>query len=99
MFLQFLDLYGNPVHVRPELVAALRGIAVTWEGKPRAATLILMNNRETFRLRGDVDAIRDGIYAWMLERSVARIKLGIDPDGPVHVTGPSVAQADEGASY
>lgn len=64
MFLQFLDLYGNPVYVRPERVDALRGIATTWEGTSRAATLIVMTNRETFRLRGHVDTIKDGIDAW-----------------------------------
>jgi len=69
LFLQFLDLYGNPVYVRPERVDALRGIAVTWESKPRAATLIVMTNRETFRVRGHVDAVKDGIDAWLAEHA------------------------------
>lgn len=70
MYLQFLDLYGNPVYLRPERVDALRGVAVTWDGKPRAATLILMTNRETFRVRGLVDVVHDAIVAWHNEQAL-----------------------------
>jgi hypothetical protein len=64
LFLQFLDLYGNPVYLRPERVDALRGIAVTHEGSLRAGTMVLMANRETFRLRGHVDTISAAISEW-----------------------------------
>ncbi|MGZ6199159.1 MAG: hypothetical protein ACXWNL_16105 [Vulcanimicrobiaceae bacterium] len=73
MYLQFLDLYGNPVYVRPERVDALRGVSTLWEGKPRAATLIVMTNRETFRVRGLVDVVHDAIVAWHKERTPAVI--------------------------
>lgn len=72
MYLQFLDLYGNPIYVRPERVDALRGVAEAWEGSRRAATLIVMTNRDTFRVRGHVDTIKDGIEAWHAERTLAQ---------------------------
>jgi hypothetical protein len=61
LFVQFLDLYGSPVYVRPDRVVALKGIAVTWAGEPKRGTLIVLDNREVFRVRGDVDAIKDGV--------------------------------------
>jgi hypothetical protein len=63
LFLQFLDLYGNPVYVRPERVDALRGIAVTHEGRPKAGTLIVLTNREAFRVRDQVDMVMVAIEA------------------------------------
>jgi hypothetical protein len=67
LYLQFLDLYGNPTYVRPERVDALRGIPVTFEGRPCAGTLLVMTNRETFRVRGHVDTIHDALVAWHTE--------------------------------
>lgn len=84
MFLQFLDLYGNPVYVRPERVDGLRGVSVSWEGKPRAATFIVLSNRETFRVRGHVDTIMGAIEAWYadpIEPSVAQpVSPSVDPN-------------------
>lgn len=89
MFLQFLDLYGNPVYVRPERIEALRGVAVTWEGRPKAATLIVMTNRETFRVRGLVDAVHDAIVAWH-EANTPKLVLG----DPAPLTFPNHAVYD-----
>jgi hypothetical protein len=75
LYLQFLDLYGNPIYLRPERVDALRGIATTWNGTPRAATLIVMTNRETFRVRGHVDTVKDGIEAW-LDANTPKMMVG-----------------------
>lgn len=69
MFLQFLDLYGNPVYLRPDRVDALRGMAVTHDGQLRAGTMVLMTNRETFRLRGHVDTISEAVSRWIDEHS------------------------------
>lgn len=71
MFQQFTDLYGNPVFVRPERVEAVRGIAVTWNGQPRPGTLIVMESRETFRVRGLAEGIaaeigKGVVPKWML---------------------------------
>ena len=46
----------------------LGGISVMWEGQPRAGTLIVLENRETFRVRGHVDTVKDSIEAWHAER-------------------------------
>jgi hypothetical protein len=64
LYVQFLDLYGNPVYVPPSPLPALRGMSVMWEGKPRAATLIVLPSREIFRVRGHVDTIKDAIEQW-----------------------------------
>lgn len=64
MFLAFLDLYGAPVLIRPELVAGLRGIASYVHGKPVRGTFVLLDNRETFRIQGDVEAVGAAIEAW-----------------------------------
>lgn len=64
LFLQFTDLYGQPVYVRPERVDAVKGIKVVRKivdtdvdvVRPRVdyeeGSLIVLTNRETFRVRG-----------------------------------------------
>lgn len=68
MFLQFLTPNGNPVYLRPELVAALAGYHKTVEGRAALCTRITLTNREDVFVRGDVDAIKDAVEAWHAEQ-------------------------------
>ncbi len=82
MFLQFLTPKGNPVYLRPELVASLAGYHTTHEGRPWLATRITLTTREDLYVRGDVDAIKDAVEAW---HEANTPKWVVSPGQPVDI--------------
>lgn len=84
LFLQFVGPLGEPVYVRPERVDGVREIALTVGGRPVRGAMVLLANRETFRVQGSADAIAAAVEGWQAERDskyqFGTLVAGITPE-------------------
>lgn len=76
MFLPFVDFNGNVTLIRPEHVVALRAIPSRYHGKLIEGTLVVLDNRETFRIQGSAEQVMTQI-----EKAMGKFAAPVEAGG------------------